>query len=77
MFERLQQRSPGPIQLATGHLSVGNTDEALRLLREVAESELPVPGSLLTVILKRNLYNDPVLERPEFVEVRGRMGFRD
>jgi len=73
----LQQRSSSPIQLATGHLSVGNTDEALRLLRELAESELPLPGSVLTVILKRNLYNDPVLERPEFVEVRGRLGFRD
>ena len=77
MFERLQQLSAGSIQLATGHLSVGNTEEALRLLQEVAESELPVPGSLLTIILKRNLYNDPVLERPEFVDVRGRLGFGD
>jgi len=77
MFERLRQRSPSSIQLATGHLSVGNTDEALRLLREVAESELPASGSLLTMIFKTNLYNDPVLERPEFIEARSRLGFTD
>ncbi len=76
-FEGLQQLSPSPIHLAIGHLSVGNTDEALRLLRELAESELPSPGTWLTVVLKTNLYNDPVLERPEFVEVRSRLGFRD
>ncbi len=26
---------------------------------------------------KTNAYNDPILDQPEFVEVRSRLGFRD
>ena len=77
LFEALQQLSPNPIQLAAGHLAVGEPAEALRLLHLVAESELPETGALLRMILVRNIYNDPVLEQPEFVEIRGMLGFRD
>ncbi len=66
-----------PIQLALGQLAIGNTEESLRLFREAAEKRLPSPGATLNILIKRNVFNDPVLEQPEFVEVRKRMGFPD
>ncbi len=66
-----------PIQLAVGHLAIGNTEESLRLFREAAENRLPSAGATLTILIKRNVFNDSVLEQPEVVEVRKRMGFQD
>ena len=66
-----------PMQLAVGHLAIGNTEESLRLFREAAENRLPSAGATLTIIIKRNIYNDSVLDQPEFVEVRSRLGFTE
>jgi tetratricopeptide (TPR) repeat protein len=73
----MAELTPSLIQQAVGRLSAGDDEDALRLLRAEADSDLPLPGSALTVIVKNNLYNDPLLERPEFVEVRSRLGFGD
>ncbi len=66
---------PSPMQAAVGHLAIGDVEESLRLLREAANTRLPTSGSTLTIMIKRNMFADPVLERPEFVAVRSRLGF--
>ena len=73
----MQNLSPSPIQQAVGYLALGDPDEALSLFREAAANVLPFPGAELTIQIKRNIYNDPILDQPEFVEVRNRLGFSE
>jgi len=68
---------PSTIQRALGQLALGNTDAALQLFQQAAEYRLPSAGATLTNMIKNNLYDDPVLEQPEFVEVRNRLGFTE
>ncbi len=73
-----EQYAPAsPMQLAVGHLATGDSEESLRLFREAAENRLPLGGSTLTILIKLNIYEDSVLEQPDFVEVRQRLGFTD
>lgn len=66
---------PSQIQMAVGQLALGNDEAALRLLREALANPLPSAGATLTMLLKNNVFHDPVLERREFVEIRDRLGF--
>ncbi|HSG66955.1 MAG TPA: hypothetical protein VLD39_18245, partial [Gammaproteobacteria bacterium] len=66
---------PSQIQLALGQLALGNHEAALRLFRDSLENPLPLPGATITILVKNNVFDDPVLEQPEFVEVRDRLGF--
>ena len=65
------------MQLAVDYLAIGDIEESLRLFQEAAENRLPESGATLTIMIKRNIYNDSVLEQPDFVEVRSRLGFRE
>ena len=47
------------------------------MLDAVAEYPLPSAGATLSIMIKRNMYAGPVLERPEFVQIRNRLGSRD
>ena len=42
-----------------------------------AESPEPYEGHFTATMLAANIYDDPILEQPEFVEVRSRLGFRE
>ncbi len=67
----------GPAQWALVHLAAGNIDQALDWLNTAAENRLPVGGFFITALKKANLFSDPILDQPEFVEVRSRLGFRE
>jgi TolB-like protein/Flp pilus assembly protein TadD len=74
-FESLaQEYRTGDSSWALAFLAVGEVDQALERLRAAADGAY-VDGLFLE--FSRNVYQDPVLERPEFVEVRERMRFRD
>ncbi|MCZ6498468.1 MAG: tetratricopeptide repeat protein, partial [Gammaproteobacteria bacterium] len=55
-------------------LAVGDNQAALDLLQELAE-ESGIGGNIET--FKSNAFDDPILDQPEFVEVRRRLGFRE
>ena len=58
------------------HLAIGDTDRALQSLEQGAEKAQrhePDPGFFALMNLRMNFAADPVLERPEFVEVRNRL----
>jgi hypothetical protein len=61
---------------ALAHLAVGNLDEALGWLERGAEKasrhELD-PGYWSLMNIRMNYSNDPILKRPEFVDVRNRL----
>ncbi len=66
---------------ATTHLARGNHGQALALLQADAERrELnglsPPYGYTLSFIIW-NTFNDPILDRPEWIQVRERLGFTD
>ena len=77
LFAQQRQMLSSDVQNALAFLAIGDYDESLRLLRAAAESEYPEPGDTLTVLVKVNIWNDPILEQPEFVEVRRRLGFTE
>jgi len=60
---------------AISQLSVGRTEEALQLLERVAIAKYNY-ALTDTAIMVVNAFDDPVLEQPEFVEVRKKLGFR-
>jgi tetratricopeptide (TPR) repeat protein len=82
LFERFQDLANdetfavSPAYLVRANLAIGDQEEALRWLNISAET----PGrrsSLLYGPIIWNLYSDPILDQPEFVEVRSRLGFRE
>jgi TolB-like protein/cytochrome c-type biogenesis protein CcmH/NrfG len=77
LFDAMWALSPSPVQAALGYLAIRDTDESLRLFREAADSDVPLPGNAVTIYTKQNVWNDPILDQPEFVEVRSRLGFRE
>ncbi len=77
VFALQQEMSGSDVQNALAFLAIEDYDESLRLLRAAAESEYPEPGDTLTILVKTNIWNDPILDQPEFVAVRSRLGFRE
>lgn len=66
-----------PIQRVFWALASKDADQSLKRLQEAVDYPLPSNGSAITVMVKNNVYGDPLLERPEFVELRKQLGFQD
>jgi len=77
LFALQQEMSGSDLQNALAFLAIGDYDESLTLLRAAAESVYPEPGDTIAILVKKNIWNDPILDQPEFVEVRSRLGFRE
>ena len=77
-FEKRTQNSRVP---AAGrvyeYLLRGDESEALRWLERAAEDPQPYIGFAIVMGLSLNEDQDPILDKPEFVEVRNRLGFTD
>ena len=79
---RLEQEIAGaspsafhPIHLARAYVGLGNDDEALKWLDAAADQMESGNKLQFVVSMVQNIYDDPVLERPEFVAVRKRIGY--
>jgi hypothetical protein len=57
-------------------LGVGDLERAEEWATKVAENGLP-PWAGYERVFMLNMGNDPVLERPEFLELRRRLGYRE
>ncbi len=66
-----------PVAWVLAYLAVGDNELALESLNRAAESPEPYEGHYTTSLLADNIYRDPILDQPEFVEVRSRLGFRE
>ncbi len=66
-----------PVAWVLAYLAVGDNELALESLNRAAESPEPYEGHFTTSQLADNTYRDPILDQPEFVEVRSRLGFRE
>jgi len=77
-FEKMakSRRIPtGPWALA--HVGLRNREEALHWLKLTAEDPEPYVAHFTLMNMKANGYRDPMLDEPEFVAVRERLGFLD
>lgn len=63
----------GPGDWALAALSTGDTDVALQWLERAAARRALGADAGALVLIAQNWWSDPVLERPEFVEVRNRL----
>ncbi len=70
-------RYVGPPGWAWGYLAVGENEQALAALNRAIENPALVTEPFPLAFIKHNDWTDPVLEQPEFVEVRSRLGFRE
>ncbi len=65
---------------AVAYLAIGDAERALEWLNRAADkvraNELD-EGFWNLGLIRSNAFDDPILERPEFVEVRARLGFRE
>jgi tetratricopeptide (TPR) repeat protein len=66
----------GPGERALAALAAGNQAAALEWLRRAAARPTPGPDWLSLHTIVTNRHSDPVLEQPEFADVRGRLGWR-
>lgn len=66
----------GPGDWALAALSTGDTDVALGWLEDAASRRTLGADTGAVAVIALNLWSDPVLERPEFVEVRNRLASR-
>jgi tetratricopeptide (TPR) repeat protein len=65
----------GAACLGLAYLATGDEDNALEWLRQAADDKRPDEAVLAQSFVRANIYADPVLERPEFIAVRERLGF--
>jgi hypothetical protein len=65
----------GSATWALAYLAIGEQERALEWLNTAAENRIPDGGFMVLWWLRANAFSDPVLEQPEFVEVRSRLGF--
>jgi serine/threonine protein kinase/Flp pilus assembly protein TadD len=81
VFEQMEglaeRRRVGAYSWAVAHLGVGDTDGALEWLEAMIDDPAPDEGSIFRLYIGRNIFGDPVLERPEFADVRRRLGFEN
>ena len=63
----------GPGDWALAALIEGNQTEALQWLQRAAGQRPPKPDAVSVTLIATNRYSDPVLDQPEFVEVRNRL----
>ena len=62
---------------AASYLAIGNSEQALYWLNQAADSPVYDYGTEALILIKGNILSDPILDRPEFLEVRSRLGFRE
>ena len=67
----------GDLSFASAYMGIGDHDRALALLTRVAEEKVLDEGASFFGRFVNNDWDDPVLEQPEFVEVRQRLRFPD
>ena len=67
----------GPGNWAFATLAIGDYDRALEWLTEAADNWIADGGWRNLELLAANRWNDPILNRPEFVAVRERLGFAE
>ncbi|MDJ0918968.1 MAG: winged helix-turn-helix domain-containing protein [Woeseiaceae bacterium] len=73
-FKQVSDVAPvHPMRRAEIHLALGNVDRAYDVLSVIAERALP-PFVSLELDFVLNTYNDPVLEEPQFVALRRKLG---
>jgi DNA-binding winged helix-turn-helix (wHTH) protein/tetratricopeptide (TPR) repeat protein len=67
----------GPAQFGFANLAAGNLEESLAWFNTAAETrDTPSGGNWITAVMKQNTFSDPLLDQPEWVQVRNRLGFR-
>jgi TolB-like protein/Tfp pilus assembly protein PilF len=66
----------GPGDWALAALSTGETEVALQWLEHAASRRTLGADTGILFAISQNVWSDPVLERPEFVEVRNRLASR-
>ena len=72
--ERVRTRTSGA-EIALAYLGIGDEAAALDHLQRLAENKTPYNSGDVETNIAMNLYADPRLDQPEFVEVRRRLGF--
>ena len=81
LFDLLEDRASeyhiGAGAWAQAYLGIGDRQQALEWLNTAAETPAPDNGFLNLYVIAGNLNANPILDQPEFVEVRSRPGFRE
>ncbi len=79
LLAALQARTRvGPAQLGLAYLGVGDPERALAQFNTAIDSQdTPAAGYTITAQMKANVLSDPILERPEFIDLRQRLGYTD
>ncbi|HEY5622406.1 MAG TPA: hypothetical protein VIV14_01510, partial [Gammaproteobacteria bacterium] len=81
IFSRLEaaarERRIGPGTWALAFLAIGDEASALEQLELAAADKSADDGTMLTGLIKQNVYLSSAVEQPEFVEVRARLGYGD
>ncbi len=72
-----EEKRIGAFSWAFAYLAIGDQAAALATLNDAAENKVPDEGAIFLPFIRNNTYNVPMLEQPEFVEVRQRLGFTD
>lgn len=72
-----QRKRIGPFSWASAYLAIDDQQAALEVLNEAALNKIPDEGGMFVGNIKTNIFGDPVLEQPEFVDVRARIGYSD
>jgi len=77
-FERMTaDQRLGAGQKAFSSLARGDLEEAFSLLKAAAEDKEPYDSNVILMRFKLNVFDDPILEHSEFVEIREKLGFTD
>jgi TolB-like protein/DNA-binding winged helix-turn-helix (wHTH) protein len=81
LFAELERRAAidpvGAGDWVLAYLAIGAPEEALRWLRaavEKVENREPDAAFFHLMFVRHNVFSDPLLERPEFVELRAKLG---
>ncbi|MEE8544159.1 MAG: hypothetical protein V3S94_09885, partial [Gammaproteobacteria bacterium] len=81
VFNRIEgmaeEFSVGAATWSLAYLAIGDRDSALEWLVTAADDKTPDEGLIIEFIVRSNHLSDPILDQPEFVEVRSRLGFRE
>ena len=77
----IEQSSPdrriAPGVWALLYLAIDDQRQALYWLADAADNPQPYESHVVLMWLKINIWQDPVLDQPEFVAVRSRLGFQE
>jgi len=70
-----EDRYIGPDVWAIGYLGMRDETRALQKFNEAIENPALVGDPLSLELLKMNAYLDPILDKPDFIEIRANVGF--